>query len=224
LGDAVRVEMYVNGAYACESEVTNNVAAFEVQLEACEIGADSHNVVSFITYKANDVVDATTYAIIAVKQEEETTAPEETTVVEETTAPEVTTTHEITTQIETTSNNKGPGKETVTSKPVTKSKNVLAKAKIKRITKKKKYIRVSLKKIKKAKGYRVVVYKKKSDAKKNKKAIYKKNVNSTKIKINKKYLKHKKNVYIKVRGYIINSRGKKNYGAWSKIKRAKVKY
>lgn len=125
-----------------------------------------------------------------------------------------------------------PGEETetsslsekVTSSSATKVK-APGKAKIKRITSKKKSakkVKLSLKKVKGAKGYQIAIYKTKKNAKKNKKAIVKKFVKKLKVTIKSKKLKNKKKLFVRARAYKLNGK-KKVYGSWSKIKRVKIK-
>lgn len=107
------------------------------------------------------------------------------------------------------------------------SKKVTApgKAKIKKITAKKKSakkVKISLKKINGAKGYQIAIYKTKKNAKKNKKSIVKKFVNKLKVTIKSKKLKNKKNLYVKARAYKLDGTTKV-YGKWSKIKKVKIR-
>lgn len=112
-----------------------------------------------------------------------------------------------------------------TTEKTTKVK-VPTKAKIKKITPKKKSskkIKLTLKKIKRANGYQVAIYKTKKNASDDTKAVIKKVVKKTKLTIKSKKIKNKKKLYIKARAYILNANGKKNYGKWSKIKKVKIK-
>jgi hypothetical protein len=111
--------------------------------------------------------------------------------------------------------------------PVAETTSVKApgKAKIKKITVKKKVskkVKLSLKKIGGAKGYQVAIYKTKKNALKNKKAIVKKFVKKTSVTVISKKLKNKKTLYVKVRAYKLNGK-KKIYGKWSKVKKVKIK-
>ena len=111
--------------------------------------------------------------------------------------------------------------------PVQETTSVMApgKAKIKKITVKKKVskkVKLSLKKIGGAKGYQVAIYKTKKNALKNKKAIVKKFVKKTSVTVISKKLKNKKTLYVKVRAYKLNGK-KKIYGKWSKVKKVKIK-
>ena len=111
--------------------------------------------------------------------------------------------------------------------PVQETTSVMApgKAKIKKITVKKKVskkVKLSLKKIRGAKGYQVAIYKTKKNASKNKKAIVKKFVKKTSVTVISKKLKNKKTLYVKVRAYKLNGK-KKIYGKWSKVKKVKIK-
>lgn len=99
------------------------------------------------------------------------------------------------------------------------------KAKVKKITAKKKSsqkVKLSLKKISGAKGYQVAIYKTKKNAKKDKKAIVKKFVKKTSTTIKNKKLKNKKTLYVKVRAYNLNGK-RKIYGKWSAIKKVRIK-
>ncbi len=98
------------------------------------------------------------------------------------------------------------------------------KAKIVKVSAKKKSvkkIKITIKKIK-ANGYQVAIYKNKKNARKNKKAIVKKLFRKTKVTITSKKLKNKKTLFVKVRAYNLDGKNKK-YGAWSKIKIVKRK-
>lgn len=85
----------------------------------------------------------------------------------------------------------------------------------------KKKVSIKFGKIKGAKGYEVNVYKSKSSANKNKKAVIKKTTKKTKLTIKSNKLKNLKKVYVKVRAYGKSAKGKKVYGRWSKVKKAK---
>ncbi len=108
-----------------------------------------------------------------------------------------------------------------TTKPTTKAPvKPPSKVKIKKIYKKKKSakkIKLKIKAVKGAKGYQVQVSKKKKS-----KVLYRKFVKKTKIKIKSKKFKNKKKLYIKVRAYKLDGI-KKVYGAWSKVKKVKIK-
>ena len=86
-----------------------------------------------------------------------------------------------------------------------------------------KKIKLTLKKVKRAKGYQIAVYKTKKSAKKNKKAIVKRIVKKRKVTIRSKKLKNKKTLYVKVRAYVVNDKGKKIYGKWSKKRKVKIR-
>ena len=101
-----------------------------------------------------------------------------------------------------------------------------AKAKIIKVTLKKKSAtkaKLTLKKIKGVKGYQAAVYKSKKTAKKNKEALVKKFVKKVKITLKSKKFKNKKALYVKARAYILDTKGNKVYGKWSKIKKIKIK-
>lgn len=113
-----------------------------------------------------------------------------------------------------------------TTKPVKIAKP--AKVKIKKIAKKKKSAKkltVTVKKAARAKGYQVKVYTSKKKAKKNKKAIVTKTYKKTKFTIKSNKLKKKKKLFVRVRAYNFanGKNGKKQYGAWSAIKKVKIK-
>lgn len=165
---------------------------------------------------------------------QETTTPEETS--QETTTPEATTpqetSQETTTSVETTPEITIP-KETVTDKvtemPTTKTRvsvsdlslGKVAKGKVKEATKKKnaKKIKLTFKKLKNATKYQVKISSTKKFKKKSTVIKLVKKANTT-LKI-KKFRKAKK-LYVRVRG--VNAADKtKRYGAWSDIKRVKVK-
>lgn len=115
-----------------------------------------------------------------------------------------------------------PTKAPVKVQPTTKAPETTVatvktpgKVKIKSATKakKSKKAKITLKKIKKAKGYEVRIstnkkFKKKTTIKKFTKKV---TVTFKKLKKNKKY-------YVKARAYVLNAKGKKVYGKWSKVK------
>lgn len=93
--------------------------------------------------------------------------------------------------------------------------------KVKTAVKKKasKKVKLSLKRVKKATGYQVKV----STTKKfKKKKTVTKYVKKVKITIKNKKFKNKKKVYVKARAYT-RVKGKKQYGAWSKIKKVHIR-
>ena len=98
------------------------------------------------------------------------------------------------------------------------------KAKVTKAIKKKsaKKIKVKLKKVKGSQGYQVKVYKSKKKAKKNKKALATKLVKKIKFNFKSKKFKKKKKLYIRARAYVMDGRIK-IYGAWSKVKKVKIK-
>lgn len=119
----------------------------------------------------------------------------------------------------------GSGNTTTVSSDTTKVK-APARAKIKKISTKKKSakkVKISLKKTKRAKGYQIAIYKTKKRAKKNKKALVKKIVKKRKVTIKSKKLKNKKKLFVRARAYVLDANGKKVYGKWSKIKKVKIK-
>lgn len=118
--------------------------------------------------------------------------------------------------------------ENLTSKQdITTTKvKVPAKAKIRKVRAKKlsaKKAKLSLKRIKGAKGYQIAIYKTKKKAKKNKRAILKKFVKKVRVIVKSKKLKNKKLLYVKARAYVLDAKGKKVYGKWSKAKKIKSK-
>lgn len=122
-------------------------------------------------------------------------------------------------------------KKTTTTTPTTTTTAAAAvkkpaKAVVKKATKKKsaKSISLKIKKVKNAKGYEVAVYTSKKNASKNKKAVVKnKKVKKLSVKISSKKLKNKKKLFVKVRAYVLNAKGKKVYGSWSKVKKVRIK-
>ena len=160
--------------------------------------------------------------------ERETTAP-----VESTTEAPVESTTVAPTESATVAPTEAPSGDVTTAAPTQEVKTTVApkkvakpsKVKIKKIAKKKKSakkLKVTLKKAKNAKGYQVAVYKSKKNAKKNKKAIVKKYSKSVKVKLKGKKLKGKKKLFVRARAYNLDGK-KKVFGAWSKIKKVKVK-
>ena len=122
--------------------------------------------------------------------------------------------------------NSGSGNVTTPSSVSSTKVKAPGKAKIKKITTKKKSakkVKLTLKKIKGAKGYQVAIYKTKKNAKKNKKATVKKFVKKLKVTIKSKKLKNKNKLYVKARAYVLDTNGKKVYGKWSKVKKVKIK-
>lgn len=81
---------------------------------------------------------------------------------------------------------------------------------------KKNKLTVNWKKTKDAKGYEVQYALNSKFTKSSKK------VTTKKFSITAKNLKQKKTYYIRVRAYTTNSKGKKVYGAWSKVKKVKI--
>lgn len=118
---------------------------------------------------------------------------------------------------------KAGGETTVpaTTKANTDAEQYPAKVVIKKINKKKysaKKIKLTLKKAKYATGYQVMVFKSKKNAKKLKKPIYEKSFFKTKIVLKSKKFKNKKKLFVIARGF-----NKTKAGAWSKIKKVKIK-
>ena len=112
-----------------------------------------------------------------------------------------------------------------TTKATTKASNnnvkAPGKAVIKKIYKKKyasKKIKMIVKKDKRAEGYQVAVFKSKKNAKKLVKPIYVKAFKKTKFTLKSKKFKKKKKLYVRVRAYKYPK-----VGAWSKVKRVKIK-
>lgn len=101
----------------------------------------------------------------------------------------------------------------------------IPKAKIAKVgTKKKAAKKISLKltKLSGIRKYEIRVYKTKNNARKNKKAIVKRTVSKRKVSVSSKKLKNKKALFVRVRAFkIVN--GKKKFGAWSRIKKVKIK-
>lgn len=171
-------------------------------------------------------------SIIPETDPEETTKAPETTKAVTTKAPETTTRKEVTTKApETTTEEEittQPAPEPGTTVAETK-KPVAAPAivKIKKIAKKKKSakkIKVTIAKINDVNGYQACVYKNKKSAKNNKNAIATKVLkkNKTVITVKNKALKKKKKLFVRVRAYKVVD-GNTYYGAWSKIKKVKMK-
>lgn len=105
---------------------------------------------------------------------------------------------------------------TETNKPANTA--VQKPAKVKKITlsSKKKQMTIKISKVKYAKGYQVVY----GTDKKLKKRV--KKLTTKKLSVTIKKLKSKKKYYVKVRAYA-NGKSGKIYGAWSKVKKIKVK-
>lgn len=99
-----------------------------------------------------------------------------------------------------------------------------AKTKIKKVWKKKKsskFFKLSVKKGKKISGYEVRIYRSNKNAKKNIKYLVKKTAKKTKIAIHSKKLAQKKYLFVRVRAYRQDIKGK-IYGNWSTIKKVKA--
>ena len=109
----------------------------------------------------------------------------------------------------------------VTTKASDANVKAPGKAVIKKIYKKKyaaKKIKMIVKKDKLAEGYQVAVFKSKKNAKKLAKPIYVKTVKKTKFTLKSKEFKKKKKLFVRVRAYRYPK-----IGAWSKIKKVKIK-
>lgn len=116
------------------------------------------------------------------------------------------------------------GAET-TSVPANTKVKAPGKAKINKITAKKKSakkVSLTLKSVKDAKGYQVAFYKTKANAKKNKSAIVKKFVKKVNVTVTSKKLKNKSTLYVKARAYKLDGKTKV-YGSWSSAKKVKIK-
>jgi hypothetical protein len=92
----------------------------------------------------------------------------------------------------------------------------LKRAKIKKLTAKKKSLKIKIKKVSGAKGYQIKYSTKKNFSKSKTKTTKKLTYKLKGLKSNKKY-------YVKVRAYVKNSKGKKVYGKFSKRKKATTK-
>jgi len=126
-------------------------------------------------------------------QEETTTAPEITTEVPTTVAP--------TTEAATKAEVKAPGKS-----KVKKAKRAASKKKVK----------VTIKKVVGAVGYEIQVSKSKKFSKKATKSVSTKKLTKTV-----KKLKVTKKLYVRVRAYVLDAKGDRVYGKWSKVVKAK---
>ena len=84
-------------------------------------------------------------------------------------------------------------------------------------------IKLTLKKVKGAVGYQIRIFKTKANAKKNKKAIVKKVVKGVKATLLSKKIKSAKKLFARARAYLADASGNKTYGAWSKVKKVKIK-
>lgn len=197
----------------------NGVAQADFSLDLRYLGSDVVLEISNPQFRVATEEDLTTQA--PTTQAPTTIAPTTqapTTVAPTTKAP---TTVAPTTQV--------PTNATATVKPTTKAPSKIKapkKAIIKKITPKKKAsakVKISLTKIKGAKGYQVAVYKTKKNAKNNKKALIKKVYTKRNVVVNSKKLKNKKTLYVRVRAYVLNSKGNKVFGKWSTIKKVKIK-
>ncbi len=133
------------------------------------------------------------YCIVNVTEKQEITTVDETTTTENITTVDETTTPQETTTI--------PTIKKVSVKSVKNSKKGKAK--------------ISIKKLSNISGYQY----KYSTSKKFKKATVK---NSSKTSLTTKKIKKGKTVYVKVRAYV-KANGTKYYGAWSKVKKVKIK-
>ena len=177
--------------------------------------------------------------ILSEKRQEETTAPKPTKPV--VTTPPVTTpaatkpdnptdnpgtkADETTKGVEPTQPTPQVTTDAKTQQPTTADKDAVAtkkvaKASVKSVTKSKasKKAKVTLKKLKGVTGYQIQF----SKTKKFKKVLVKKNVKKNNVKITSKKIKNIKTLYVRARAYITIN-GKKSYGAWSTVKKAKIK-
>ena len=184
-----------------------------------------------VVFQLDQMLKGTIFSVDSV----EITDPSATTTAAPTTTKE-TTTQETTT--DTTSvvpstetptvvpSTEAPSSETAVTTTTSGTVKAPGKAKIKKIYKKKKSakkLKVKLKKTTGANGYQVAVYKSKKKAKKNKKALVKKYTKKLKVTIKSKKLKKKKKLYVRARAYVLDGTGKKVFGKWSAIKKAKIK-
>lgn len=102
----------------------------------------------------------------------------------------------------------------------------IERAKIKKISTKKKSsnkLRMSLKKIKGVKNYQIAIYKTKKNANKCKSSLVVKSVKKRIVTIKSKKLKNQKTLFVRVRAYVLNGNNEKVYGKWSKIRKVKMK-
>ncbi len=170
-----------------------------------------------VWYVPEAVESKTTVENVTTQPEVITTQPEVIT-----TQPEVITTQAPAATILPSETNAGttmPGKD---DKPIptTTKKVKIAKAGIKKLSKKKdsKKVKVFLKKLKKVTGYQVYVLTKK----KGKKVLVRRFSKKAKFTIKSNKLKNKKKLFIKVRAYVMVG-NRKQYGKWSKVKRIRIK-
>lgn len=137
---------------------------------------------------------------------------------------EAPTTEEPTTEAPTT---EAPTTEAPTSEaPTTTVGKVTAPEKVTITNAVKNYpkkVKITFKKVKGADGYQVAVYKTKSEAKKNGKTIVKKISSKSKVIVKSAKFVNKKTLYVKVRAYVLNAKGDKVYGKWSKVKKVTIK-
>ncbi len=190
----------------------------------------------FVSVDVREKGETTTPTVTTTAPVTSTTAPVASTTKPETSSQVPTSTSETSSEVTTTTKQTPTGDVTTvepqstdvttTSEKKTKKVKAPGKAKIKKIYKRKKSakkIKVRLKKVKRAKGYQVAVYKTKKKAKKNKKPLVKKYTKKLKVTLKSKKIKKKKKLYVRARAYVLNKKGKKVFGKWSKIKVSKIK-
>lgn len=215
--------------------VINDVSAgtCTVKVTAVLSGTESEGVIDTIKVSGEKYEEPTTPEETTPEETTpEETKPEETTPEEtkpEETKPEETTPEETTTEPITVVPTTGATNETTvapTNAEPQQSVKKPGKVKIKKVyTKRKssKKIKLTFKKVKGAKGYQIAVYKTKKNAVKNKKVLVRKSVKRTNLTFQSKKLKNKQRLYVKVRAFVLNTKGKKIYGNWSKVKKIKIK-
>lgn len=118
------------------------------------------------------------------------------------------------------SNNPTNGKN---SKDIKPGKTVIVKVEAKKKSAKK--VKLLIKRVKNASGYQVRFFVKKAFAKRNKKTIVKKTFrkNVKTLIIKSKKLKGKDKLFVKVRAFKLDAKENKIFGAWSKIKKVRIK-
>lgn len=229
-------------------EITVNGASLDCYIDGTSVTMYLSN----FEYMYNDVIvkdrEGSTKAIIYINNMKGTNNKDQaldgTPVIETTEAPtKAPTTAEPTTAEQTTAAGQNSitepttaGKNEETAAPITVDQDKTtvvtnqvkapAKAKISKVTAKKKSakkVKLLLKKISGAKGYQIAVYKTRKNAKNNKKAIVRKFVKKVNITVKSKKLKNKKKLFVRARAYVLDASGKKLYGKWSNVKKVKIK-
>ncbi|MBE5957301.1 MAG: hypothetical protein E7254_00355 [Lachnospiraceae bacterium] len=235
---------YTFGNVTTVEETSEEVSTVEETSEEVTTVEETSEEVSTVEETSEEVstVEETSEEVSTVEEtstEEVTTAEEtsteEVTTVEETSTEEVSTVEETSTE-EVSTVEETSAVDTTTVAPTTQAPTTAApttvapttKAEVKapgkasvksaKRAKSKKKVKITINKLKGAVGYEIQLSKSKKFSKKTKvgKSVFTKKLTKTikKLKVTKK-------LYVRVRAYVLDAKGEKVYGAWSKVKKAK---